>query len=695
VKELERQRWLAGLALLAALPLPITGTSTWAFVLPYVATAAWILFRRQVVMPLSRWVENLLAPLVLVAVVAAGGLQVGVLRPISHLALLVAAIRLPGAALPGRSRVAMVTTAIITTAGVASSTHPSLVVYLLVALGACIVAAGRSILLGLAASVREPAGRAAWPPARLVALTVIIAILISVPLFAALPRLRSPFVGARTGTASVSGFRSEVTLHGIGSIKASEEPALTVRFPDIPEVPQAWLRLEGATLNHYRGGTWVEGRSALPLPLARQGQTIALWPDQPTAALPRAEVTLEKPGENLFLPTGTVAIEPPLAVEVGRTAIGVLRIPRDTRVPLRYTATFDPAAPRSPPPDEVDLEVPRAVRERIAPLVREVVGQAPNPLAIAVTVEDHLRASYAYTLHPHAPWREDPVIWFLLRGREGHCEFFASAMALMLRVAGVPARIQVGFAGGQRQPDGSFLVRDSRAHAWVLAWVSGRWQVFDPTPPEGQPLIEGSGFRLRLPWRWEDMEAAWDRWVLTFTLVDQADLVRSLMTWMVGHGRTLGLAVAAGGAACWLLIFWRRGRKPQSTSSDKRSPRREDYTVRALQRVMRAGAQSGLDLAPSLSPRAFAAAATAAFPAAGEALGWLVQAHERQRYGGGNPPPRGELRKRVAIVRRCLATGHSRVVRTAGSAGGTGPASQAASHQAATRNGSAASRSTR
>lgn len=695
MKDLERQRWLAGLALLAAVPLPITGISTWPFVLPYVATAAWILSRRRVVGPLPTWLENLLAPLVLVAVVAAGGMQVGVLRPVSHLALLVAAIRLPGAASPGRARLAMATTAIIGAAGVASSTHPSLVAYLLVALATCIVAAGRAILLGLAASVREPAGRAAWPPVRAVALTVAIAVLISVPLFAALPRLRSPFVGARTGTASVSGFRSEVTLHGIGAIKVSEKPALTVRFLDAPEPPRTWLRLEGATLNHYRGGTWVEGRTARPLPLVRQGQTTALWPGEPEAGLPRAEVTLEKQGENLFVPTGTVALEPPLSVEVARTAMGVLRIPRDTGVPLRYAAVFDPATPRSPPPDEVDLEVPRRVRERIAPLVRDVVGEAQTPLATAVAIEDHLRSSYAYTLRPQAPWREDPVIWFLLRGREGHCEFFASAMALMLRVAGVPARIQVGFAGGERQPDGSFLVRDSRAHAWVLAWVSGRWQVFDPTPPEGQPLTEGSGSRLRLPWRWEDVEAAWDRWVLTFTLFDQADLVRSLATWVAGHLRAVGLVVAVAGSLAWAVTLWRRWRKRRSTAADTRRPGREDVTVRALERVMQAGARHGLDLAPSLSPRAFAAAATAAFPAARPAIEWLVQAHERRRYGGGDPPSRGELRRCVAAVQRTMAAGQPRVARAAGSAEGTGPASQAASHQAAARNGSAASRSTR
>lgn len=694
MKDLERQRWLAGLSLLAAVPLPVTGIATWPFVLPFAATAIWVLVRRRVVEPLPPWLENVLAPVVLVAVVAAGGMQVGVLRPVSHLALLVAAIRLPGAARPGRARLTLTTAAIIGAAGIASSTHPSLVAYLLLMLAVCTVAAGRAILLDLMSRTQETAGGAAWPPVRLVVLTLVLAAVIAVPLFAALPRLRSPFVGARSGSVSVSGFRSEVTLHGIGAIKVSERPALTVRFPEAGEAKSGWLRLEGATLNYYRGGTWVEGRNAQPLPLPRRGQAVAVWAAAEGGPLRRAEITLEKESENLFVPVGTVELEPPLSVEVSRTAMGVLRLPPATGAPLRYAAMFDPAQPRSPPPDEIDLEVPAPVRERIAPLVHEVVGEALTPLAIASALEAHLRSSYGYTLRPQASWREDPVVWFLLRGREGHCEFFASAMALMLRVAGVPARIQVGFAGGELQPDGSFLVRDSHAHAWVLVWMGDRWQVFDPTPPEGQPLAPAAKAGLRLLWRWEDAVAAWDRWVLTFTLFDQADIARSVAAWLTSRPRVVWPAVAlALVVAAWSA--WRRRLRSRQDSEARRGRRREEAVVRVLEGVLAAGARHGLEVSPAASPRAFGAAAAAAFPAAAPAVEWLVQAHERRRYGGGEAPSRRELRRCAAEIERAMAAGHVRTKVGSFPVGGTGPASHAASHQAAARNGIAASTSTR
>ncbi|MEP0775040.1 MAG: DUF3488 domain-containing protein, partial [Acidobacteriota bacterium] len=252
---LERQRWLAGLALLLAVPLPLTGVVTWPVVAVFAVVALLVGLSRQVLRPVPNWVENLLAPLVVVIVVMAGGLRFGILRPVAHLAVLVAAVRLPGSARPERTRSFAALLALVGVAGIASSTHVALVAYLVVVLGAVVTAAARLELLGLAE--RGGSGRRVdWPPPRLVAATVLIAFAVATPLFALLPRLRSPFAAAPMTGGAVSGFRETVSLNNIRSIQVSRARALHVKLDEGEEPVGEWLRLVGATTQSYRGGLW-------------------------------------------------------------------------------------------------------------------------------------------------------------------------------------------------------------------------------------------------------------------------------------------------------------------------------------------------------------------------------------------------------------------------------------------------------
>ena len=257
---LERQRWLAVLALAVAVPLPLTGVVSWPFLLPYVAAAAWVAASRRPLAPLPAWAENLLAPAILAAVVAAGGVRYGVLRPVAQLAVLVAAVRLPGCGQAQRARLTGGVVALVGIAGIASSTHPALALYLVALLALVVAAAGRLAGVTLTPGGAQRPLAAAWPPARLVAASVVTAVLVAAPLFALLPRLRSPFAGSPFGAQPASGFRSLVALRGIGDIAVSRRTVLTVSFPGVGpgRVSPDWLRLAGATLSRYRAGGWVE-----------------------------------------------------------------------------------------------------------------------------------------------------------------------------------------------------------------------------------------------------------------------------------------------------------------------------------------------------------------------------------------------------------------------------------------------------
>ena len=138
------------------------------------------------------------------------------------------------------------------------------------------------------------------------------------------------------------------------------------------------------------------------------------------------------------------------------------------------------------------------------------VGNLETNEARAVAVERFLQDNYTYSLNSGVRISSaDPVAWFLLESREGHCEFFAGAMVVMLRQLGVPARMAAGYAGGDLSPDGDELVvREANAHAWVEVWLGAErgWVTFDPTPAVGVPGMGGVSGLERIRWAWQQLE---------------------------------------------------------------------------------------------------------------------------------------------------------------------------------------------
>src|SRR5205823_3471619 len=122
----------------------------------------------------------------------------------------------------------------------------------------------------------------------------------------------------------------------------------------------------------------------------------------------------------------------------------------------------------------------------------------------------------------------DPLGDFLFVTRRGFCEYFASAMAVLLRTQGIPARVATGFQSGYyNDVSGTWVIRASDAHAWVEAWIEGRgWVTFDPTPPGVAP---GSGNWLQSKLKRMNMyldaaDTAWQQWVMAYNPGQQATL---------------------------------------------------------------------------------------------------------------------------------------------------------------------------
>jgi transglutaminase-like putative cysteine protease len=634
---LERQRWLGALALAVAVPLPLTGIVSLPFLLPFVAAGLAALLARRPLAPFPLWLENLLAPLILVIVVLAGGMRYGVLRPVAQLAVLLAAVRIPGCGLRGRAASATGMVALIGVAGVASSTHPALALYLVGLLALVVVAAGRLQILGLVESTHSDAV-GDYPPPRMVGATIVVALVVSAPLFVLLPRLRSPFAASPFGSRPVSGFREAIALHRLGDVKLSRALALKVRFPGGETPSPEWLRLAGGTVQAYRAGSWAEEHRNSRLLRMGVTRTVGLGEEEPAGKLRRVEITLEKETDRLFLPLGAVRLEPPPGVPVWRGHLGTLHIPRGTDPPVDYTAEFDPSLVNQPPPEPEDLRLSagaRAIRE----LAIRVTRGAGGPLARALDLESYLRTTYHYTTSTYAPIREDPVEWFLFRSRQGHCEFFASSMVMLLRSLGIPARLQAGYAGGEPDGDGNFWVRESDAHAWVVAWIGDHWRLFDPTPAEGRPglLAESLGWRLR--WDWQRLEQKWDRWVLTFSLADQLEIARRGWRAFTTLRSVLlpALALLLAGVAGAVLLA------PLLRRVAGWRPRHRGGVSGALRRVMRAAGDRGVEVDSGLTPRGLGEVLAPVLSDADGELRWLIEAHERHCYAGGDAPSRREL----------------------------------------------------
>jgi hypothetical protein len=140
------------------------------------------------------------------------------------------------------------------------------------------------------------------------------------------------------------------------------------------------------------------------------------------------------------------------------------------------------------PPTLDDLVVPESIFPDFKAKTLEITGDTDDVLKKITTIEQYLQDNYKYKLGISLNTQNDPVYEFLINKRDAHCEYFASAMTLMLRSIDIPARYTVGFVMNEyRKPYNCFVVREKHAHAWVQVFIEGKgWVEFDPTPPSWQ-----------------------------------------------------------------------------------------------------------------------------------------------------------------------------------------------------------------
>jgi transglutaminase-like putative cysteine protease len=526
---------LCWLALLAPLPLPLneprpTGVVGWLF-LALFEVAVLICLRRsmrdeQIV--LSNRVLNLLGvaylPFFLFDLAASWSQFV---TPMMHLALFALAVKLYALRQERDKWHAVFGIFFVFVTAMATSASVGIVFYLVgfLVLWALLLARFSQFhMAARVAAVEAPASSDRRLLSRVVPVVALAAIVLTVPIFLLLPRLRNPYVlGRGVGTQALdyaAGFSDEVSLDVIGRIRANRDVALRARW-DV-EAP-AEIRLVGAAYGQYRPleKTWVrlEEGTQSPIPgsdrfVLREGRvedTVDIWLEPLGARSlvlpPRAlNIELENAARALIRSVaGTVSlIQPPARAISYSVQVGV--------------ATELPPAPVAGRP-ELDLT---GLTPAVADLARRVAGEG-GAFERAQRIEQHLAGSYGYTLDLVGREGEQPIEEFLFVHGSGHCELFASAMVLMLRAEGIPARFVTGFLGSEPSPMGYHIVRQGNAHAWVEAYLPGiGWRTFDPTPAAGRPRIEPRNALGLARQAYDWVVFAFDRYVISYGVGDQS-----------------------------------------------------------------------------------------------------------------------------------------------------------------------------
>src|SRR5439155_3264893 len=162
------------------------------------------------------------------------------------------------------------------------------------------------------------------------------------------------------------------------------------------------------------------------------------------------------------------------------------------------------------------LQLPRDLDPRIAELARNITTRETSTVGKESLIEAYLKRNYKYTLDLSRAPGPQPVTTFLLVAKKGHCEYFASAMAILLRAAGIPTRLINGFLMGEYNPvGGDYIIRQSDAHTWVEVYEAGMgWMEFDPTPPD--PNHRELNLATQMLQYVDAMELYWNSYIIIY-----------------------------------------------------------------------------------------------------------------------------------------------------------------------------------
>ncbi|HEX9180208.1 MAG TPA: DUF3488 and transglutaminase-like domain-containing protein, partial [Burkholderiales bacterium] len=455
-------------------------------------------------------------------------------------------------------------------------------------------------------------------------------------LFVFFPRIPGPLWGLPTDAHSgVSGLADRMSPGTISELLLSDDVAFRVDFLGGAPPPPALMYWRGPVLVNYDGKTWRMPRLGFVTrpDLQVSGPSILY------------EVTLEPHHKPWLFALEMPSTKPPRSSFSTEFQLLAMRTVRErTRYTLESHTSYRIGLREPESELRRSLELPEGFNPGARELAEGWRAAAADPVEIVQRALAHFRTEpFAYTLNPPLLGQHG-VDDFLFRTRRGFCEHYASAFTFLMRAAGVPARVVLGYQGGEANPMGGYvIVRQADAHAWSEVWIAERgWVRVDPTAAVAPERVE-SGIQAALPegeslplllradLEWllqirltlDSIGFRWNQWVVGYNPERQLDLM-SRLGMRAPDWRTMAVWLLAG-AGTLLLVFgvWML-RRLAATS---------DPVLAAWRRFCRKLERAGLPRRPGEGPRDYCERIKGHRPALSEAVERITALYISLRYG--------------------------------------------------------------
>ena len=456
--------------------------------------------------------------------------------------------------------------------------------------------------------------------------------------FITFPRVSQGWTGrGEDSETSIAGFTDQISIGEHGStILGNPEIILRVEFPNGPPANLANLRWRGRSYDRFDGVRWTRSAALPPF------STPPSWYNERWS-----NDVLE---QKIFAVPLDVRVLFALHPAFGITTESRIQPLFDNAGDLVYWGSgapvytaYSPAAPPSAdelrvptrgytPSNRHYLQLPE-LEERIRLLADSITANADNRYDRAVAIRDWLHTFHYTRLLPSSA-DETSLEYFLFERKAGHCEYFSTAMVVLLRSIGIHARNVNGFLGGEWNRVGNYLVvTQNEAHSWVEVWFPEYgWVAFDPTPSGiGQGEVSTS-------WYWpgrvflDGLQHRWNHWVLNYSVDEQAGIFASLRGLSQPEGRQDNAEVDQDNNNYWAIVllvlllasgyYWARGVQPQHTPA----------TSIYLQ-LRSASSRAGLEVGPSTTPHTLVEKIRRKKSAAVHPAEQVVDLYLRARYG--------------------------------------------------------------